>query len=196
MLDIMMPDKDGWQVMAELKSNPDTRRVPVIMCSIVEEQDKGFSLGAANYLVKPILEDDLVEALEHLDGEGSIRDVLVVDDEPEYRDQIRSTLELTGAYRVRQASSGAEALEAIHSQPPDLLILDMVMPDLDGLDILNQLRDDERTCNLPVLLLTTDDLGDEERQRLTDQAVQLINKSASSGDELLVGITQTLAKLA
>jgi signal transduction histidine kinase/CheY-like chemotaxis protein len=196
MLDIMMPDKDGWQVMAELKSNPDTRRVPVIMCSIVEEQNKGFSLGAANYLVKPILEDDLVEALEHLNGEGGIRDVLVVDDEPEYLDQIRSTLELTGAYQVRQASSGAEALEAIHSQPPDLLILDMVMPDLDGLDILTQLRDDERTCNLPVLLLATDDLSDKERQRLTDQAVQLINKSACSGDELLVGITQTLSKLA
>jgi CheY-like chemotaxis protein len=81
-LDIMMPNKDGWSVLTELKSDAATRDFPVIICSILDQADKGFSLGAADYLVKPILEDDLVHALDRLNEDGTIHEVLVIDDDP------------------------------------------------------------------------------------------------------------------
>ncbi len=116
-LDIMMPGIDGWQVLTELKSNPATRDVPVMICSIIEEQERGFSLGAADYLVKPILEEDLIRAVNRLNSNGSIHEVLVIDDDPNDLSLIGKMLNDQGSYRPILANGGPKGWEIIGRQP-------------------------------------------------------------------------------
>jgi GAF domain-containing protein/CheY-like chemotaxis protein len=131
-LDIMMPECDGWQILEELKSDPETRHIPVIICSILEERSKGFSLGAFDYLVKPILEDDLVNALDRLNLDGTIREVLVVDDDPEDLRLVYRIFQDRDDYQITLAEGGHQALVAIRSRRPHAIVLDLFMPGLDG----------------------------------------------------------------
>ena len=102
----MMPNKDGWAVLTDLKSDPDTRNYPVVICSIIEQADKGFSLGAADYLVKPTLQEDLVHALNRLNKNGTIHEVLVIDDDPNDLRLIEKILNDHGQYRPILAQGG------------------------------------------------------------------------------------------
>ena len=131
-LDIMMPNKDGWSVLTDLKSDPLTRDYPVIICSIMEQADKGFSLGAADYLVKPILEEDLVSALDRLNRDGTIHEVLVIDDDPNDLRLIEKILSQHGQYKPILAEGGRKGWEAINRKTPHAIILDLFMPEMDG----------------------------------------------------------------
>src|SRR5690606_36285837 len=150
----MMPGMDGWSVLSDLKSDPATRDYPVIVCSIIEQSDKGFSLGAADYLVKPILEDDLVGALERLNKDGTVHDVLVIDDDPNDLRLIGKILSRYDRYRPVLAEGGRKGWETILRNKPHAVILDLFMPEMDGFTILEKMREDPALREIPVLIVS------------------------------------------
>ena len=193
-LDIMMPGYDGWQVLADLKSDPETRDIPVIICSIVEDEEKGYTLGAADYLVKPIIEEDLLNALQRLNHNGEIRDLLVIDDDPEDLRLLKKILSESGNFNVSAAEGGIEGWEAIQKSPPDAVILDLFMPDMDGFQIIEKLRTSERYREIPVLLVTGGDLSEEERAKLNAFGQELLQKSALDEKALIRNLEKVLKR--
>jgi PAS domain S-box-containing protein len=195
-LDIMMPGIDGWQVLGNLKSDPETHDVPVIICSIIEDQEKGFSLGAADYLVKPILEEDLVNSLDRLNADGSIREVLIIDDDPNDLRLIGKMLNDDGRYKPILAQGGVKGWEVISSKtPPHAVILDLFMPDMDGFRILENLRADENLRDIPVIVISGVDLTPEQHKQLTDFGQHLLAKGSINEKELFMTIQRSLQRV-
>ena len=193
-LDIMMPNKDGWSVLTDLKSDPATKEYPVIICSIMEQADKGFSLGAADYLVKPILEEDLVHALDRINKDGSIHEVLVIDDDPNDLRLIEKILNENGRYKPILAQGGRKGWELLNTKPPHAIVLDIFMPELDGFAILEKLRDDPLLCHIPVLVVSGGGLTNEQHRQLADFGQRLITKSSLKEDELIASIEEALKR--
>ncbi len=137
-LDVMMPHKDGWEVLAELKSEPQLQTVPIVLYTIMEEQKQGFYLGASAYLTKPIDADQLRATLEQLVGHEAT--VLVIDDDSNACDIVTAQLEAVGSYQVVTAKGGQAGLAQVAAAPPDLIILDLMMPDVDGFAVLAALE--------------------------------------------------------
>jgi GAF domain-containing protein/CheY-like chemotaxis protein/HAMP domain-containing protein/two-component sensor histidine kinase len=194
-LDVMMPGKDGWQVIQELKADPQTRDIPVIMCTIVSEEGRGITLGAADYLVKPILEQDLVTALERLNREEGAHRVLIVDDQPKDRNLLRRIIESQG-YEVSEAGSGQEAIMLVRQQRPSIIILDLLMPEVDGFAVLEAVKTDQVTRSIPIIVVTAKELTDEDRQLLNNRIEVLIQKGALQQEELLEDVAAALRKMA
>ena len=194
-LDVMMPDKDGWQIIQELKSAPETRHIPVVMCTIVGEKKRGLSLGASDYLVKPILEDDLIAALERLDGDDGRHLVLVVDDRQEDRELLRRMIESCEGYDVVEASGGQEAIALIQHTPPHLIILDLMMPDVDGFDVLEMVKSNRDTRSIPIVVVTAKDLTQGERDFLHSGVEALLQKGLFEQQELLEDVAAALERL-
>jgi signal transduction histidine kinase/CheY-like chemotaxis protein len=184
-LDVMMPQKDGWQVIKELKSDPDTKNIPVIICSILEEKEKGLSLGATDYLVKPFLQDELAGALNRLNRLGQVRKVLVIDDDPDDLRLVQKTLDSNGSYEITLAEGGKAGLEQLQAQPPDAIILDLMMPEVDGFAILEKVFENPKLCDIPILVLTGADLNPIQVQLLTEYGQHFLNKGALRENELL-----------
>jgi len=193
-LDIMMPEKDGWQVMQDLKHDPETRDLPIIICSILENQEKGFSMGAADYLVKPFLQEDLVNSINRLNQDGQITRVLVVDDAPEDLRLVQKMIEENQHYQLTLAQGGKTGWELIKSERPDAIILDLFMPDMNGFSILENLRADPTLRNIPVIILTGADLTPEQHKQLTDFGQGLLAKGYLREKELLVVLEEALRK--
>jgi len=193
-LDIMMPGIDGWQVMDTLKSDPETRNIPVIVCSILDDFDKGFSLGAADYLVKPILEDDLVNALDRLNADGTIREVLIIDDDPNDLRLLEKIIEADGRYKATLAQGGQKGWEIItgSAPPPQSVILDLFMPDMNGFEILEKMRSDEKLRDIPVVVISGAEVSAEQRAQLNQMGERLLSKGAFSEKELLTTIQRAL----
>ncbi len=194
-LDIMMPGKDGWTVLSELKSNPETRDIPVIICSILEEEEKGFSLGAADYLVKPILEDDLIRALNRLNSENDIRDVLIIDDDPKDLRLLEKLVGESGQFKPILCEGGQAGWAAIERQKPHAVILDLFMPDLDGFKILEKLRSSPDLIDIPVIVVSGADLTAEQQQQLTDFGQSLLQKGALNEQDLLTRLERALKRI-
>ena len=193
-LDIMMPGYDGWRVLNDLKSHSATRNIPVVVCSIVEEQEKGFSLGAADYLLKPILEEDIISSLNRLNADGSIREVLVVDDDPHALRLIDKMLSEHGHYRPTTAEGGKNGWETIRSTPPHALILDLFMPDLDGFSILERMRSDPSLRDIPVIVVSGGDLTSEQQEQLREFGQRMIKKGSLTEKELLDTLERALKR--
>ena len=194
-LDIMMPNKDGWSVLTELKSDPNTRDIPVIICSILEQSERGFSLGAADYLVKPILEDDLVHALDRLNRNGMIREVLVIDDDPNDLRLIEKILNQHGHYKPILAQGGRSGWDTINIRKPHAIILDLFMPDMDGFNILERLRDTPSLCKIPVLVVSGGGLTNEQKQQLSAFGQRLITKGSLNEGQLIESIENSLKQM-
>lgn len=193
-LDVIMPGKDGWQIIQELKSDPETRDIPIIVCSIMSEADKGLSMGVADYLVKPVTEQDLLDALIRLEHPGAAGHVLVVDDNPDDRKLLRRILEDAG-YKVQEAPGGAEAISLIHTDPPNLIILDLMMPDVDGFAVLENLKMNQLTRDIPVVVVTAKELGKSERERLQQRVQALLQKGLFDQNQLLTDVLSALGRL-
>ena len=195
MLDILMPDKDGWQVLHELKSDPVTREIPVIMVTIVDKQSLGYQLGAADYLIKPLEEDAVLSALQRIhardQGEAPIR-LLVVDDDPNIPELVRQLLE-TASYQIDAASDGANALEAIKRHPPDVILLDLMMPNMDGFALIESLRVEE--ISIPIIVLTAKSLSADELEILEGNVEQIIQKNGLDQERLLSELGGTMDAL-
>jgi signal transduction histidine kinase/DNA-binding response OmpR family regulator len=186
-LDIMMPHKDGWQVIQEIKKDPEISKIPVIICSIVEEKDKGYQLGAVDYLVKPILEDELVAAVNRLQlpQEKSLNEILVIDDDPSVFQLIELALRNEPGYKLTFANGGFAGLEQLNNHKPDGLILDLLMPDLDGFSILETMQGDPALRNIPVIILTAADLTMEDRTRLEVNRREILEKDNFKSSQLI-----------
>ncbi len=194
-LDIMMPEIDGWQILQDLKNDPETRTLPVIVCSIVEEEEKGFSLGAADYLVKPILEEDLLAALDRLNGDGSICKVLVIDDSPEDLRLMEKMLSGKNMYQPILTEGGLAGWDYIEKQRPDAIVLDLFMPELDGFTILERLRSAPDLRDIPVLVISGAELTPEQKQKLDNFGQQLLQKSLLSEPEFFATLEKALKRL-
>jgi CheY-like chemotaxis protein len=194
-LDIMMPGTDGWTVLTKLKSDPETRQVPVVICSIIEQTDKGFNLGAADYLVKPILEEDLVNAINRLNRNGEIHEVLVVDDDPNDLRLIEKILNEHGHYKPILVEGGRKGWEAINAKRPHAIILDIFMPEMDGFTILEKLRENPALSEIPVLVVSGGGLTSEQQQQLNEYGKRLITKGSLKESELIASIENALKRI-
>lgn len=194
-LDIMMPQKDGWVVMQELKKNEQTRNIPILVCSILEEEEKGFSMGASDYLVKPFASDDLVNAISRLDRDGSIHEVLIIDDDQADLRLAQKIVEEGGNFHASLAPSGEAGIEALKHLTPDIILLDLFMPDLNGFALLDKLKAEPRLSRIPVIILTGADLNSDQQKLLDDYGSQMLNKSNLKEDELLKNLESALQKI-
>ena len=154
-----------------------------------------MSLGAVGYLTKPLLEEDLIKALNRLNGDGNIRDVLLVDDDPNDLRLVKRILEQNSNYQVRLANGGLEGLVAIQAQPPQAVILDLFMPDLDGFTLLETMRSDPILAQIPVIIFTAGDLTEEQLARLAEFSKMMLHKSTFSEHELLGNLDSLLRKM-
>jgi CheY-like chemotaxis protein len=165
------------------------RSIPVIIVSVTEERQLAFGLGAVDHLVKPIDKETLIASLRSLklpSRDGSPR-VLVVDDDPQTV-RLLSTVLTNDGYEVLKVYGGSEAIETAISQSPDLIILDMMMPQVDGFQVIRRLTDDPRTQNIPIVICTALDFTDEDRDRLNGQIQSVILKTGNVKTELLAAI--------
>ena len=164
-LDVMMPDINGFDVIQVLKEDPATQHIPVMFLSILPDKDKGFRLGAVDYLVKPIREDSLLESVNAIfekQRPGKVKKVLVVDDDRRVTMLISSRLAAEG-YITRQAYNGAEAIALIARDKPDLVLLDMNMPVMDGMETLERIHANDEWSGVPVIVVTATGYADKER---------------------------------
>ena len=189
-LDIMMPDLDGWTVLAAIKGDPALASIPVVLMSIVDQKNRGYALGAADYLVKPVDRAKLVETLTSICGSTAGR-ALLVDDDDVVRRSVRQALEPIG-WQVTEAENGQVAVEAITAARPDVIILDLMMPKMDGFEFLDELRSRPDWRDIPVVVITAKDLTDEDRNRLNGGVERIIQKS--DRDEMLRQLSRELAK--
>ena len=188
-LDIMMPGRDGWAILTELKNNPSTRNIPVIICSILEENDKGYAFGASDYLVKPILQEDLLNALGRINGNS--RDVLVIDDNAKDLQLVDKMLQ-QGKYRPILAQSGTKGWEILSKKSPHAIILDLFMPEMDGFTILEKLRSTPKLSDIPVIVVTGADLTVQQKKQLKSHSQSLFQKSSLTEEELLSSLDKVL----
>jgi CheY-like chemotaxis protein len=192
-LDISLPKQDGWTVLNTLKREPTTADIPVVIVSIVDNRDYGLVLGASDYLVKPIDHERLRSTLRGLERTGaSDGTILVVEDDPALRDVLGSVLAEDG-WRVVTASDGGEALASVERDHPSAILLDLMIPRVDGFEVLRTLREQPATRDLPVIVVTAKDLTEDDRTRLARSAEQVILKQALRMDDLRTEIRGLLA---
>ncbi len=187
LLDVLVPRVDGWEVLRRLKADAALRDVPVVMVTVVDERDVGLALGAVDYLVKPVQREALVSCLARLGldvaPDGRAATVLTVDDEMASLDLIGGILSSSGM-DVLRASSGREAIEIVREQEVDLVICDLLMPDLDGFGVVAELKSDARTAAIPILICTAHDLTADEKTRLHGQILGIVTKGPFARDGL------------
>jgi len=189
-LDIMMPDLDGWTVLAAMKGDPALANIPVVLMSIVDRKNRGYALGAADYLVKPVDRAKLVETLTNICGAAAGKTLLVDDDEV-VRRSVRQALEPIG-WKVIEAANGQIAVEALTSARPDVIILDLMMPKMDGFEFLDESRARPDWQDIPVVVITAKDLTEEDRNRLNGGVERIIQKS--DRDEMLRQLSREIGK--
>ena len=189
-LDMKMPDVDGWAVLAQLRAIPELADVPVLAVSITDERELAFARGVTDYLSKPIDRQRLIALLrKHAERVPEGRGVLVVEDDPPTREQTVRLLEKDG-WRVRQAENGKLALAAIEHEVPGLILLDLMMPEMDGFQVVRALQANPTWRSIPVVVLTAKDLTAEERDELDARVVELYQKGKLEGAELLKQLRQ------
>jgi PAS domain S-box-containing protein len=179
LLDVKMPDLDGWGVLSRLKSDPDLANIPVMMVTIEGDRALSTTLGAVDYLVKPVDYDRLMTLLEPYQTNSAPTSVMVVEDNPENREMICRQLTKAG-WRVLAAQHGIEALALMQTEEPGVILLDLMMPEMDGFEFLRQLRQHPQWRSLPVIVLTAKDLTTEERQWLDSQTQRIYQKGAGN----------------
>jgi adenylate cyclase len=189
-LDIVMPDLDGWTVLAAIKGDPTLASIPVVLVSIVDQKNRGYALGAADYLVKPVDRTKLIETLTNICGASSGK-ALLVDDDEVVRRSVRQALEPIG-WQVTEAENGAVAVEVLATARPDVIILDLMMPKMDGFEVLDELRRRPDWQDIPVVVITAKELTDEDRERLNGGVERIIQKS--DRDEMLRQLTREISK--
>ena len=189
-LDVIMPEMDGWAVLRELKSHPETRDIPVVMVTMTDDRDMGYTLGATDFLTKPIERDQLVGLLGRYRSADSEGHVLVVDDNEEVRNLIRRSLEKEG-WAVEEAENGEVALDCVKQRAPALILLDLMMPVMDGFQFVAEMR--KRSISIPIVVVTAKDLTEDERRALNGQVAGLVQKRGTGRDELLSEICDLVA---
>ena len=192
-LNMLMPGKGGWDTLYELKKTPITSGIPVIVVTVVDEPKIGLALGAAEYLVKPVDKEVLIEAISRHIGPGSNgpAKVLVVDDEASTRELLKETLESEGYIPVL-AANGKEALAALARISVSAILLDLIMPEMDGFEFLLRMKEDPGSRNIPVLVLTAKDLADNEIEMLRHETIGLFQKDREWKKQMLAELQRAI----
>jgi signal transduction histidine kinase/CheY-like chemotaxis protein len=190
-LDVMMPTMDGWSVLRALKADATLRHIPVVMVTIVGEVGRGFALGATDYLTKPVDRGLLVDAIRRYVGTQATPRVLIVEDDAMTRAILRRTLDEAG-FAVDEAEHGATGLAQVRATPPSIILLDLMMPVMDGFEFLSELRSDAAHSAIPVLVLTAKELSRDEEQFLNARAENVITKDADALDALVQQVRASL----
>jgi len=195
-LDVLMQRMDGWEVLSQLKSDPELAHIPVIMLSIMDEKKKGFSLGVSEYMVKPADRSELTSLLaKYLDGTrpANSRGLLLVDDDSVNRSLLARVLKEQG-WPVREAENGLEAFRLLNEAIPELIFLDLIMPEMDGFTFLAEIRKSPQFYKIPVVVLTSKDLTETERKLLNINVDRVVQKSTSSVADLIRDVRDRLIR--
>ena len=193
-LDVLMPGADGWQVLRELKADSALADIPVVMCTILDDKNKGYALGAADYMNKPVDRGKLRDVLgRYLNSAAGAR-VLVVEDDETTRTMLRRLLVGEGCL-VSEAENGRLGLERLADSRTDLILLDLMMPEMDGFEFLTELRSMEAHANIPVVVITAADLSEQDRARLNGGVEQILRKTAFGRDDLLEEVRREVARI-
>jgi CheY-like chemotaxis protein len=190
-LDVMMPHMDGWAVLTALKADPALADIPVIMLTIADQKDLGFALGVSDYLSKPIDRQHLVRVLKKYTP-PSAAPVLVVEDDSVTREMLRRTLEKEG-WAVTEAENGRVGLEQIAAQTPSLILLDLMMPEMDGFEFVAELRKHETWRAIPVVVVTAKELTEEDHLKLNGYVEKILQKGTAR-EELLTEMRDLVAR--
>jgi CheY-like chemotaxis protein len=186
-----MPDLDGWDVLGRLKADPVLRDIPVVLITMLEGREKGFALGAADFLSKPIAREDLLASLRRIQDDGAgEREILLVEDDLPIQEALARILEGEG-WRVRTAPDGLEALNQLRHRIPRLVVLDLMMPCLDGFQVVAAMQDNPGWREVPVIVLTAKELTEEDLRRLNGPHVfKVFRKGASTRAELVEAVRE------
>ena len=188
-LDVMMPGMDGWAVLSALKADADVAGIPVVMLTIVDDRNLGYALGAADYLTKPIDRERLVTVLKQHRRD---RPVLVVDDDSGARALLRRMLESEG-FEVVEAANGRMALDRLRDVSPSVVLLDLMMPEMDGFEFVAEFRRHEPWRAIPIIVVTAKDLSHDDRERLNGYVQKILQKGTHGRDELLAEVRDLVA---
>jgi hypothetical protein len=190
-LDVQMPLLDGWAVLSTLKSDADLREIPVIMVSITDDRNLGYALGAAEFLTKPIDRERLASVLGRHAATRSPSHVLIAEDDFSTADVLRRTLESAG-WIVTRAKNGNDALDQLAVGRPDAILLDLLMPQMDGFELLERLQARDDWLTIPVVIITAKELTAEDHRRLNGSVQSIIEKGAYGHDAVLARVKQQL----
>jgi adenylate cyclase len=191
-LDVLMPGLDGWSTLQQLKRDPGLQDIPVIMVTIVDEENQAYALGAAAYLTKPVNRECLLKALAACRTDHASSRVLVVEDDPHARGWLARILREDG-WEVAEAENGRVALDRLPLVKPDIILLDLMMPDMDGFEFVDEIHRNESTRHLPLIVLTAADIDDEARRRLSGGIRRLLRKRPGDRDEVLATLRDVIA---
>ncbi len=194
-LDVTMPSMDGWAVLSALKADPELADVPVVMHTMLDDKTMGFALGAAEYLTKPVDRERLVGVLTKFVGRRAAGPVLVVEDDADTRQAVRRAVEAEG-WRVTEAENGLVALEKAVRGHPAVVLLDLMMPEMDGFEFLTELRKRPGGEEVPVVVLTAKELTAADRARLNGHVARVLQKGAFGLDALLKEVRRVVAAYA
>ena len=192
-LDVMMPGMDGWSVLTTLKADPATAGIPVIMLTIVDDKNMGFALGAADYFTKPIDWTRLSASLQKHRRPTAPQIVLIVEDDANTREMLRRSMEKDG-WTVHEAENGRLGLERLAAGIPSIILLDLMMPEMDGFTFMEELRKREDCRDVPVIVITAKDLTPDDHRRLNGEVSRIIQKGATGLEELLAEVREQLAR--
>ncbi len=191
-LDVMMPGLDGWAVLRSLKEDPGLEAIPVVMISILDERNLGFALGASEFLTKPFDREQLAALIRRYASDADRGAVLIVEDDAGLRRMLRRALEKEGC-EVEEAENGRVALERVAERLPGLVLLDLMMPEMDGFEFLEALRRREDARSVPVVVLTAKDLTDADRERLNGSVERIVRKGGLAPEAVLAEVRKLVA---
>ncbi len=195
-VDIMLPNMDGWELLGRIKQVPALAHIPIVIISIVADRNKGFALGAAGVMQKPISRQELYEALKGLSlipvSEGETLKVLVVDDDPKAVELI--AVHLAGlACTVLRATGGREAIDIARRERPDLIVLDLMMPEVSGFDVVDAMNQDPETASIPIMVVTATQISTENRARLNGYVTTIIEKATFGHDRFTAEVRRAMS---
>jgi CheY-like chemotaxis protein len=194
-MDIIMKPVNGWELLSAFKTDPRTAQIPVVLVSIIDQPATGTSLGADEYIVKPVQKLTLLAAVERCLNNrkhvGRTRPILVVEDDAPTREFVAELLSKSG-YTVATAADGAEARMRVAASLPELIILDLILPKVSGFQLLAEWRTNSRTADLPVFVLTSKDLTAEEHDYIRTHSVLLLQKQQAWQETLIAQLRRIL----
>jgi PAS domain S-box-containing protein len=182
-LDIMMPHKDGWQILQEMKSDPDLKNIPVVIHTVVDNKALAISLGAESYLMKPVEPDRIISAVRNLTGTNG-GDILVVDDNDDFTNFLLNILEKSN-FTIYAARNGIEAMEFFSRKRPSLVFLDLLMPEMDGFEVVERMYEDDKLKEIPIVVLTAKEVTEQERSVLNSKIKNIVRKEGLSREIIL-----------
>jgi CheY-like chemotaxis protein len=188
-LDVTMGGMDGWSVLGALKADPRLKDIPVVMLTGIDDKGKGYSLGATDYLVKPVNREQLTNALQKFFIPNQVSSVMLVEDDLPTRSVMARLLEKMD-WMVYEAGNGQEALDLLGQHKPNLILLDLMMPVMDGFEFLTRMRANSDWIHIPVMVLTAKDLTPGDRNILKDKVSIVIEKGTNDYEEMARMIRQ------